>query len=216
MPGLPPRPTPIYRIVHINNLGRIVDAEGLVCENRRPFFEEDFHSIAHRNIQQRRHHTSVPCGPGGTIHDYVPWYFGTRSPMLYANHRGNVPTNTDGQQAIIYLVSTVEAVVAAGLPFVFTDGHAIMFNSVFYDDLARLDQIDWPLMSAQYWHDTDDDPDRSRRKQAEFLVHSAFPWSLVHEIGVYDEGRLQEVRSSLQGRTHQPTVRLKRAWYFER
>lgn len=134
--------------------------------------------------------------------------------MLYANHKGNVATNPDGQQGIVYLVSTIEAVSQAGLPSVFTDGHAIMFNSNFYSDLKQLDRIDWPLMQSQYWHAIDTDPDRPRRRQAEFLVHQTFPWNLVQEIAVFDEGRHAEVRTCLQTAIHQPNVRMRRAWYF--
>jgi hypothetical protein len=214
MSFVPPRPTPIYRIMHVQNLPGVIDAGCIKCENQRLMVGSDYRSIAHQNIQARRHQTVVACGSGGTIHDYVPWYFAPCSPMLYANHKGNVATNPDGQQAIIYLVSTLEAVVAAGLPFVFTDGHAIMFNSNFYADLGHLDKVDWPLMQSKYWHAIDTDPDRPRRRQAEFLVHQSFPWNLVEEIAVYDEGRHAEVRTCLQAAVHQPNVRLRRAWYF--
>ena len=47
----------------------------------------------------------------------------------------------------------------------------------FFDDLKDLDKIDWDLMQSRYWNDTNDDPDRKRRRQAEFLVHEFFPWS---------------------------------------
>ena len=192
----------------------MVTAGRVLCENERVRAAADYHSIAHENIQRRRHETAVPCGPGGTIHDYVPWYFAPRSPMLYANYMGNVPSNPDGQGPIVYLVSTVEAVAAAARRFVFTDGHAIMFNSNFYDDLRDLGEIDWPLMSAKYWQAIDTDPDRPRRRQAEFLVHRYFPWDLVQEVAVCEFSRLGAVQRSLQAANHQPTLRVRPAWYF--
>ena len=44
--------------------------------------------------------------------------------------------------------------------------------------------IDWELMESKYWHDTDEDNSRKRRRQAEFLIHKFCPWRLVREIGV--------------------------------
>ena len=44
--------------------------------------------------------------------------------------------------------------------------------------------IDWELMESKYWHDTDEDNSRKRRRQAEFLIHKFCPWRLVKEIGV--------------------------------
>ncbi|MGQ7112742.1 DarT ssDNA thymidine ADP-ribosyltransferase family protein, partial [Escherichia sp. TWPC-MK] len=32
--------------------------------------------------QHRRSEMRVTCGPGGVVHDYVPFYFTKRSPML--------------------------------------------------------------------------------------------------------------------------------------
>nr|VFK55243.1 MAG: protein of unknown function (DUF4433) [Candidatus Kentron sp. TUN]VFK55414.1 MAG: protein of unknown function (DUF4433) [Candidatus Kentron sp. TUN] len=54
-----------------------------------------------------------------------------------------------GQQSIVHLVSTVQE---ATLRFVFTDGHGIIEWTEFYDDLAQLEEVDWPLMEERYWY----------------------------------------------------------------
>jgi hypothetical protein len=59
-------------------------------------------------------------------------------------------------------------------------------------------------MQAQYWNDTDNDPDRKRRRQAEFLVHEFFPWALVSYIGVYDRSIAETVDEIIQGATPKP------------
>lgn len=104
--------------------------------------------------------------------------------MLYVINRSGVEGYAGGQVPIIHLVSSTEAVDAAGLKWVFTEGHAVMNYTDFFDDFDDLDEIDWPLMNSKYWNDTDADPDRCRRRQAEFLVHDFSPWELVSGIGV--------------------------------
>ena len=46
----------------------------------------------------------------------------------------------------------------------------------FFDRLDDLDKVDWKIMKSKYWNDTDEDPDRKRRRRAEYLVHQLFPW----------------------------------------
>jgi len=87
-------------------------------------------------------------GPRGTVGDYVPFYFAPKSPMLFAISRGNVAGYTAGQQPVTYLCSSTEAVHAAGLGWVFTEGHADMEYTDFFDDFRDLDKIDWNLMKA--------------------------------------------------------------------
>lgn len=92
--------------------------------------------------------TPVPVGAGGTLHDYVPFYFAPRSPMLYTISRGNVPKCPDGQTAVVHLVSSVEKVTGGNLQFVFTDGHGIMALTSYYDDLTFLETLDWDLIKG--------------------------------------------------------------------
>jgi GrpB-like predicted nucleotidyltransferase (UPF0157 family) len=113
---------------------------------------------------------------------------------------------------VLYLVSTVEAVVSSGLGFVFTDGHAVMSPSEYYEYLSDLDEIDWPLMSATYWNDALDDPDRKRRRQAEHLVHQSMPWQLVHEVVVRGTSIEHQVADYLKAADDPTPARSYRRW----
>lgn len=207
-------PTPIYHITHINNLASIRAAGGLRSLNLMRLARTGYTNIAYFGIQYRRATTQVPCGAGGTLHDYVPFYFAPRSPMLYTIHRGNVGGYDQGQGPIVHLVSTAEAVRTAGLSFVFTDGHGTIALTEFFDDLAQLNQVHWEVMESRYWFDTPEDCDRKRRRQAEFLVHNFFPWQLVTEIGVIDPTMRAQVVRLLQNATHQPAVTVHPDWYY--
>lgn len=173
-----------------------------------------YYNIAHATIQDRRGQTTVPCGPGGHLHDYVPFYFAPRSPILYAIYRGLVEGCTAGQSEIIYLVSSAERVASSGLGFVFTDGHGIMVLSDFYERLDDLDAIDWDVMRAKYWRDTDDDPDRKRRRQAEFLVYQIFPWDMVDGIAVMNKNAKNQVQEKVANAANRPPIKLQPDWYY--
>jgi hypothetical protein len=67
-------------------------------------------------------------------------------------------------------------------------------------------------MAATYWNDTDEDPDRKRRRQAEFLVHEFFPWELVSYIGVYDLSVAKIVGEIIKGGS--PEIGIQRGWYY--
>ena len=104
-------PTPIYRFLHVDNLPIYLQRAALHAPNHIPNDGLVYKTIHNVNIQQRRKVTRLPCGPRGVIHDYVSFYFGPRSPMLFQLHTGRVAGYTEKQEPLIYLVSMVQAVV---------------------------------------------------------------------------------------------------------
>jgi hypothetical protein len=206
--------TLIYHITHKDNLEGIIARNGLFAQSVMAKDPVSYCNIAHSTIQDRRAQTPVPCGPGGDLHDYVPFYFAPRSPMLYAIYCGNVENCTAGQADIVYLVSSAETVAASELEFVFTDGHGTMALSDFYDDLESLGEIDWDVMKAVYWADTDDDPDRKRRRQAEFLVYRKFPWDRIEMIAVMNIKIKNQVEGIIPNGAKKHPIRVKSDWYF--
>lgn len=206
--------TPIYHITHLRNLRAILEAGGLMAYSVLASRNIPHVNIAHQTIQDRRAATRVPLPPGGALHDYVPFYFAPRSPMLYSIHKGNVEGYEEGQPPILHLVTSAEAVQAGGQPFVFTDGHAIKAFTTFYNHLRDLDKVDWKIMQARYWHDTAEDGDRLRRRNAEFLAHQFVPWALITEVGVRYKGSAEAVLHLLQGQAHRPSVAVRFDWYY--
>src|SRR5262245_53921500 len=208
-----PIPTPIYHITHVDNLGRILSVRKLSCCAHLRTSSIVYRDVANAEIQGRRESTPVRAGPGGMLHDYVPFYFAPRSPMLYKIHKDQA-LYADGQRAMIPLVAIVQHVYPSR-PCVFTDGHAIMALSEFFEDLAALDRVDWPVMAGRYWNDTQEAPDRKRRRQAEFLIHKELPWALITEIGVADQRIAAQVSAVLTGgESHRPAVSVRPDWYF--
>ncbi|WP_353620332.1 DarT ssDNA thymidine ADP-ribosyltransferase family protein, partial [Geobacillus sp. AYS3] len=89
----------------------------------------------------------------------------------YAINKSRVVGYAKGQDEIIYLVSRKDVIHCGRLRYVFTDGHAIMKITDFYNNLGNLGKIDWNIMYSPFWFETEEDPDRERRRQAEFLVY---------------------------------------------
>lgn len=207
-------PTLIYHITSIENLNSIISNEGLSCINKLQDDGSEFVDIAYEQIQSRRSQKLVPLPPYRNLHDYVPFYFAPRSPMLYTINQGNVPQYQGGQKNIIYLVSTVQQVLLKNIPFVFTDGHAIINYSEFYNDIDDLNKIDWGIMNSHFWNDTVEFPDRKRKRQAEFLAFEFFPIDSILEIGVFNNALQNQVLEMLQGNASNIPINVHREWYY--
>lgn len=135
-------PTPIYHFTHAKNLDEILNAGQLHCKAKLPTGIQ-LVNVSHQNLQEKRRNKPVGCYPGGILHDYVPFYFAPRSPMMYVISKGGVAGYNSNTTPLIYLVSSVERVQEARLDFAFTDGHPIMALSRFYNDPVDLSKVDW-------------------------------------------------------------------------
>lgn len=209
--------TTLYHITHAVNLPSIIAAQSLWCDAVRASMVAEGASvvgIAHQHIKARRARRMVRVAAGGTLADYVPFYFAPRSPMLYTIHCGKVEGYRGGQEQVVHLVTTVDAACGLGTPWFFTDGHADMEISRQFEVRARLDKVDWEILKDRWWNDTMQDNDRKRRRQAEFLVHGAFPWSAIAEIGVISERIAGVVQTALLPATHKPKVVVRPDWYY--
>ncbi len=205
-------PTSIYHITHADNLRSIAEL-GLLCDSEVAL-GTPFHSIAHNEIKQIRAETEVPCEPGGTLDEYVPFYFAPRSPMLYTINKGNVASVTDGQKQIVHLVLSADDLMDEQ-ECVFTNGHAIMDLSDFFTDLTDLTELDWAAVNSQKWgHYYDPTDETKRKKQSEFLAKTAVAWEHVQSIGVPSDACAERVLALLAGCAHIPPVEIHKDWYY--
>ena len=212
----PPNPTPIFRFIHLDNLDTLMRRDALHAPNHVPGDGLPYRFCHDPEVQGARAAVTITVGPGGTIHDYVPFYFGYLSPMMFKLKTGRVAGYDEGQEPLIYLVSTAQAVANAGVPFAFSDGHGLAFFTGWFDRLERLDAADWEMVYKQYWSDNVNDLDRQRRKQAEFLVYQTCPWSLIQEIVVINTA-IREHVEAIQASFHaseRKMVKVERRWYY--
>ena len=158
----------LFRMTHIENMSHVLQ-NGIThstSKNANP----DFVPIGDSSLIATRNAFSL--NNGRLLGEYIPFYFGIRMPMLYVVQNGfNMVTPTPAE-SIVYCVSSVQKAIDLQLDFVFTDGHAVDSFSSQYT-IADIDNIDAILdknaINAKYWRD-ENDLDRKRRKEAEFLI----------------------------------------------
>jgi hypothetical protein len=134
--------------------------------------------------------------------------------MLFAYKNGRVTGKLENQSEIVYFVTSAEKIAGDKLSFAFADGHPIKEPKAFYDDLAMLSQVDFPLMLQTYWNDTDDDPDRMRRRQAEFLVWERVPLGSIIGMATKTAAKCAEVTKLVRKHTLELPCVVKSGWYY--
>lgn len=208
----------IYHFTHIDNLASIQAAGCLSCDAvaRRGRMSTE---VGAKDIKDSRRQRTIPIDPGGHVGDYVPFYFAPRSPMMYriaCDHRDSIPDRYQGGDTpLVYLVTTVRAVLEAGLTWVAADGNAATATTEFTSDPDDLiNMIDWPLMKAERWNSTPEDPDRQRRRQAEFLIFRELPLALVRWVGVQSDRYTSQVGKLLADHAPGPRIVVRPRWYY--
>lgn len=212
-----PKQPKIYHITHVDNLPQLVESGWLWSDAERIRQELECHVVGMSTIKKRRlEENEVSCHPGTMVGDYAPFYFCPRSIMLFILHRGNHPdvTYRGTQLPIVHLQADLRATVdwadTNGVRWAFTDANAGSRYFESYNDLSQLDEINWKAVAATDFRD----PLVKDGKQAEFLIHSAFPWELVEKVGVINPAFAGKVQGILQNTNHQPPVSVERSWYF--
>jgi hypothetical protein len=220
-----PSPLRIFHITAIPNLASIAKSKLLHSKGVLQKKKIAHANIAYQGAQGKRATKLVARPPGGVIHDYVPFYFAPRSPMLMAVNGGRVEGCPYRQEDIVHFVTTVEAIVAARLTYVFYDYNATLDIATCYSHLQDLDKIDWELFHepprmdgyCKYWNSRIDNPKyalRMETRQAEFLVHKSIPLNLIETVGVYNASKAGEVRAIFDEADVELQVDVKPTWYY--
>lgn len=213
----PPERPRIYHITHVENLPAILASGGLRSDAAMTRRGGPNATIGMDRIKQRRlTRLPVRCHPGTMVGEYVPFYFCPRSVMLYVIRQANHPelSYRGGQEPILTLEAELREVVAwadaQGVRWAFSLSGAGANYAEFRARLDDLHELDWTAIHARDFRD----PQVKERKQAEFLVHESFPWTLVREIGACNAATAQRARGTLAFARHRPAVMERKEWYF--
>ena len=207
-----PKPTYIYRIIHKENLQILIDQKKLVAPNFST--NKNYISIGETDLIRQRGDKPIRVDPYGTMRDYISFYFGVRSPMLYCIWRG-FDVMRRPQEDIIYLVTMIEKLQELKARFIFTDGHSFADYTQFFNNVRYLNQVDWKVVNLVQWDNTPNDPDRKRRKQAECLVYRELPFESITEIGVYNKETHDYISVVLNKNKINLPIKIVPDWYYQ-
>jgi hypothetical protein len=122
MAELGPDEARIFRITHIDNVPWILD-HGLHCKSSK-VQDPNFVQIGLRELIDKRATRRVHKKPGGSLGDYVPFYFTPWSIMMYNIKTGYGDVIQRPNHEIVIIVSSIHQLVELDIPFLFTDAHA--------------------------------------------------------------------------------------------
>jgi hypothetical protein len=142
--NLNPEKALIFRITHISNVEWIME-NGLHCANSDAK-DPRFVQIGNPDLIGRRRHWPVGGPYGGTLSDYIPFYFTPFSPMLLNIVTGYGGITRRNKDEIVILVSSIWKLRDAGVQFIISDRHALVKMAEFSADPAALGNIDWELL----------------------------------------------------------------------
>ena len=205
----------IYHIVHLDNLASIV-ADGRLWSDAAMLHRKGGTVIGMGSIKHRRLGLPVSCHQGLMVGGCVPFYFCSRSIMLYVIYRASHPdlTYRGGQAPIVHLEADLRGVIrwaqAEGRRWGFSLSNAGANYAQFRASQNQLEDINWEAVAATSWSASD----VREPKQAEFLVEHSFPWHLVERIGIHSRGIAPRIAAAMTGAVHRPRVEVQPGWYY--
>ena len=202
----------IFRITHIRNIPWILD-HGLHCSSSSTQ-DPHFKGIGNPELIQKRAHRVVPVQPGGTLGDYVPFYFTPCSPMLFNIKTGWGGMTTTPMPDIAIIVTSVRRVITNGLTLLIADRHAYLQAANFSPDPRALAGLDWSRLQAVDFRRRPDDPERFERYQAEALVYRRLPTDAIECLVCYGTRQLTQLREAVTERGLDLDLQVHPDWYF--
>jgi len=191
---------PAHHMTHIDNLDGILSSGEIKSYNR---VNGAYTNIANDDVQAVRAAIMIP-ETKRPLHDYVPLYFGFKTPMVACNQHQN--------ESIVFLRFSLDLLgECSGI--VIANGNARSRGTKFQlyrgiDDLGILDTK--AVLTVKYAHD----PELKRRKQAEMLIPDGLPTSMILDIICFSEDARTTVITKQKRYGMSIATLVRRGWYF--
>jgi hypothetical protein len=203
----------VFRIVHIDNVPWILE-HGFHCRNSQ-VVDANFVQIGNADLINRRHHRKMQGPYGGTLSDYIPFYFTSRTPMFLNINTGYRGIQQRKNQEIAIFFASLHKIKKQGLPFVFTDRHAYLEAAQPpFDDLANLSKIDWAILQQSDFKRDPERPEKVERYEAEALMHKHLPIEAIEGIACCDAATSALIEKQIEKSKKTVKVVVKPDWYF--
>jgi hypothetical protein len=191
----------LWYFCHADNVASIL-GRGILCNNDAQRI--DHRSFAAVTVQDRRHGRPIDTSHGRlrSVHDMVPLYLIPRTPTLYARRKH--------QNDLVFLRLRVEAVLAPGVEFAFSDGNVGAYPTRLYCHQDDLERIDFTVLAARRWNNL---PDGKRKRNAEVLVDTVPP-RCVDALVVRSQGAAARVSAITAALSLTPPVVVEPSCFF--
>lgn len=169
-----------FHFTHIENIPNIIK-NGLLSTNLKEKQNVKHVDIACKEIQNTRHDMKIPnCSLNSTIHDYVPFYFCARTPMLLSLlHSKNID-----QDLMIYICISIKKLESENN--IFTDESANrMTLPTFYTNPNDLSKLSWETIESKKWGIPNED--YKHKRMAEALIYQKLEVQDIDYIVVWSE-----------------------------
>lgn len=182
-----------FRMVHISNIPHILE-HGFVHKNS-PYASKNYIPIGDTSVIEKRIQRNILGSK--SLNDYIPFYFGPRTPMLYVVQKGYNGVQQHPPEDIVYCVIRIQDIINHKISCCFSDGHALTYITRFYDQ-DKLQDIDNYIklgdVYAEQWQ-IEEDRDLKRRKEAELLLEDEIPFSYIKGFVVYNEAAKERLQT---------------------
>jgi hypothetical protein len=188
----------VFRILHRDNL-RWTLSNGLHCAKAQ-LRDPNFVPIGNADLISRRRVRELPAPHGGTLSDYVPFYFTPHSPMMYNIKTGYNGITRRSNEEILVLVSSFHKLSRIGAKPIFSDRHAYLKTADFFTEAEDLERLSWKNWQNRDFKRDPDDPGKFERYEAECLVPKHLPINGLLGVACYNESarvRAQAVADEL-------------------
>lgn len=157
-------------VTHVDNAEKIIQRGELISLKEIQNKGGAFKDIANSSVQFNRS-LKKNIYQGHDLHDYVPLYFGTKTPMMAALQ--DINDELVILRFSLNLLGKYECLLA--------DGNAASAKTKFrpYTSIEDLEILNVEAINSQKFKD---DPEKRRCKQAELLVLKRLPLSELHHV----------------------------------
>jgi len=191
---------PAYHMTHIQNLRAILTSGELLSYNQMR--GKTYLNLANEDVQSGRAAITIDVTQK-PLHDYVPLYFGFKTPMVAFNQVHN--------ENLLFLRFSLNILSLAGVTI--ADGNARAKGTRFkiyqtIDDLSFLDVS--AICTVKYAKDIE----IKRKKQAELLVPDHLSITHLLDIICFSDNTRSQVLAMAQQFGIKTQVRVNTGWYF--
>lgn len=139
--------TYLHYMTHIDNAPLIIKY-GILSYNKVLQMGLNHRDISDTIVQDRRAVRKLPNKK--TVHDYVPLYFSTQTPMQYVVTHQAATRGRDQvtQEDVLIFIDIEPSKIFELNGIIFSDGNAASSKTKFYSKLDDFDKLDWDVLKG--------------------------------------------------------------------